>query len=45
MTEKRIPLFTPVLIAGCIVIIVSFSIRASFGVFQIAVINWHGEIA
>ena len=31
------PLFTPVLIAGCIVIIISFAIRASFGVFQIPI--------
>ncbi|MBV7408352.1 MFS transporter [Maritimibacter sp. DP1N21-5] len=30
-------LITPVLVAGCIVIIVSFAIRASFGVFQIPI--------
>ncbi len=30
-------LFTPVLIAGCIIILVSFAIRASFGVFQIPI--------
>ncbi|MGV6839699.1 MAG: MFS transporter [Planktomarina sp.] len=35
----RTPLFTPVLIAGCIIILVSFAIRASFGVFQIPVAN------
>ena len=36
MTDTR-PLITPVLVAGCIVILVSFAIRASFGVFQIPV--------
>jgi MFS family permease len=30
-------LFNPVLIAGCIIILISFSIRASFGLFQIPV--------
>lgn len=30
-------LFTPVLIVGCIIITVSFAVRASFGVFQIPV--------
>lgn len=43
MSETRTPLFTPVLIAGCIVIIISFAIRASFGVFQIPIaqeFNW-----
>ncbi|KEA63159.1 Transmembrane transporter, major facilitator family [Marinobacterium lacunae] len=30
-------LITPVLIAGCIIILVSFSIRASFGLFQIPI--------
>lgn len=34
---SRAPLFTPVLIAGCIVIMLGFSIRASFGVFQIPI--------
>jgi MFS family permease len=33
----KAPLFTPVLIVGCVIIIVSFSIRASFGVFQIPI--------
>ncbi|PRX31190.1 Predicted arabinose efflux permease, MFS family [Meinhardsimonia xiamenensis] len=43
MTETRAPLLTPVLIGGCIVILVSFAIRASFGVFQIPIaseFNW-----
>ncbi|MEX0337424.1 MAG: MFS transporter [Arenibacterium sp.] len=35
-------LFTPVLIAGCIVIIISFGVRASFGVFQIPVATEFG---
>ena len=33
----RTPLFTPVLIVGCVIIMVSFAIRASFGVFQIPI--------
>lgn len=36
-------LFNPVLIAGCIIILVSFAVRASFGVFQIPIaedFNW-----
>ena len=41
--QIRTPLFTPVLIAGCLIILVSFAIRASFGVFQIPIaaeFNW-----
>ena len=30
-------LFTPVLIAGCVILMLSFAIRASFGVFQIPI--------
>lgn len=36
-------LFNPVLAAGCIIILVSFAVRASFGVFQIPIaedFNW-----
>jgi len=33
----RAPLMTPVLIGGCIVILISFAVRASFGVFQIPI--------
>ena len=36
-------LFTPVLIGGCIIMLVSFAVRASFGVFQIPIateFNW-----
>jgi len=35
-------LFTPVLIGGCIIILVSFAIRASFGVFQIPIADEFG---
>lgn len=43
MTETRAPLITPVLVAGCLIILISFAIRASFGVFQIPIateFNW-----
>lgn len=36
MTPKT-PLMSPVLIVGCIIILVSFAIRASFGLFQIPI--------
>ncbi|OUS38633.1 MFS transporter [Rhodobacterales bacterium 56_14_T64] len=41
--QRQAPLFTPVLIVGCIIIMVSFAVRASFGVFQIPIaeeFNW-----
>ncbi len=38
----RTPLMTPVLIVGCLIILVSFSIRASFGVFQIPIADEFG---
>ncbi|MEM9523747.1 MAG: MFS transporter [Pseudomonadota bacterium] len=41
--DTRAPLITPVLIGGCIIMLISFAIRASFGVFQIPVaeeFNW-----
>ncbi|MEM8591549.1 MAG: MFS transporter [Pseudomonadota bacterium] len=34
---KSAPLITPVLVAGCVIMMVSFAIRASFGVFQIPI--------
>ncbi|WP_246534431.1 MFS transporter [Aliiroseovarius lamellibrachiae] len=43
MSPARAPLLTPVLVAGCLIILVSFAIRASFGVFQIPIateFNW-----
>lgn len=33
----KAPLVTPILIAGCAVLMISFAIRASFGVFQIPI--------
>jgi len=39
----KAPILTPVLIAGCLILMVGFSIRASFGVFQIPIaeqFNW-----
>ncbi len=41
MTD-RTPLFTPVLIVGCVIIMVSFAVRASFGVFQIPIAEEFG---
>nr|WP_071797335.1 MFS transporter [Natronohydrobacter thiooxidans] len=38
----RAPLMTPVLIGGCIIIMISFAIRASFGVFQIPIAEEFG---
>ena len=38
-------LFTPVLIAGCVILMFNFAIRASFGVFQIPIaaeFGWAG---
>jgi MFS family permease len=40
--EQKTPLMTPVLIVGCIIILVSFAIRASFGVFQIPIAEEFG---
>ncbi len=39
---SRTPLFTPVLLIGCAIILVSFAIRASFGVFQIPIADEFG---
>lgn len=35
-------LFTPVLIAGCLILMISFAVRASFGVFQIPIATEFG---
>ena len=40
--QKSTPLFTPVLIAGCMIMLISFAIRASFGVFQIPIAEEFG---
>jgi len=38
----KAPLLTPVLIGGCVIILISFAIRASFGVFQIPIADEFG---
>ena len=40
--SKEKPLVTPVLLVGCFIILVGFSIRASYGVFQIPIANEFG---
>ena len=42
MSHKKTTLFTPLLIAGCIIVMLSFAVRASFGVFQIPVAEEFG---
>ncbi|MGX9356266.1 MFS transporter [Roseobacteraceae bacterium S113] len=42
MPMSRAPLFTPVLIVGCIIMLISFAVRASFGVFQIPIAEEFG---
>lgn len=42
MSATRSPLFTPLLIAGSVVLILSFAIRSSFGVFQLPIAQLHG---
>ncbi|MGR3501821.1 MFS transporter [Pseudaestuariivita sp.] len=42
MSETRTPLMTPVLLVGCAIILMSFAIRASFGVFQIPIAEEFG---
>lgn len=42
-TQTKEPnLITPVLIVGCIIVMIGFSIRASFGVFQLPIANEFG---
>lgn len=40
--NKSTPLFTPVLLAGCAIILISFAVRASFGLFQIPIAEEFG---
>ena len=40
--DHRAPLFTPVLLVGCVIIVISFAVRASFGVFQIPIAEEFG---
>jgi len=42
IAQKSPSLVTPVLVAGCVIILISFSVRASFGVFQIPIANEFG---
>ncbi len=42
LEKSHTPLFTPVLMVGCIIIMVSFAVRASFGVFQIPIAEEFG---
>ena len=42
MTAARTPLITPLLVAACTIILVSFGIRATFGVFQIPIADQFG---
>ena len=37
MSSPQARLFTPVLIGGCIILLINFALRASFGVFQIPI--------
>ncbi len=37
MSATRAPLVTPVLIGGCIILLLGFGVRASYGVFQIPI--------
>ena len=39
---QRAPLFTPVLIVGCVIITLSFAVRSSFGLFQIPIADEFG---
>ena len=40
--QSKVPFFTPVLLVGCCIIVVSFTVRASFGVFQIPIADGFG---
>ena len=40
--QSKAPLFTPILLVGCFIIVVSFAVRASFGVFQIPIADGFG---
>ena len=39
---SKSPLITPVLIAGCLILMTGFAIRASFGVFQLPIATEFG---
>tara|TARA_B100001559_G_scaffold170928_1_gene143210 strand:- start:1509 stop:2780 length:1272 start_codon:yes stop_codon:yes gene_type:complete len=40
--QGKVRLFTPVLAVGCVIVLVGFAIRASFGVFQIPIQEEYG---
>lgn len=40
--DKKAPLINPVLIVGCFIVLIGFSIRASYGVFQIPIATEFG---
>jgi MFS family permease len=40
--QSKAPFFTPVLLVGCCIIVVSFTVRASFRVFQIPIADGFG---
>ncbi len=40
--SRSAPLFSPILIGGCIIICLSFAVRASFGVYQIPIASEFG---
>lgn len=42
MSTARAPLMTPILIGGCIILMMGFAARASFGVFQIPIAEEFG---
>ncbi len=42
MSQIKTPIFTPVLIAGSLILMTGFAIRATFGVFQIPIANEFG---
>ncbi len=42
MDQHRTPILNPVLIVGCIILMVGFSIRAAFGIFQIPIATEFG---
>ena len=42
MPAARATLFTPVMVAGCVILLVNFGIRASFGLFQIPIAGEFG---
>lgn len=42
MTSQKQSLFTPILVAGCIILMAGFAIRASFGLFQIPIAEQFG---